>query len=231
MSDPKSRPSKTHVVVQGETLSRIAADNGFGNVHTLSDHPKNSALMKKRPNHSQLVPDDEVFVPAFEPRVESADTKKRTVFKATLPVLFLRIRPHDLNNEPVKSDVDCLLEIGEAEDKTPIKTDDKGILEKIISPKLEKAELHIEIKKMKLDVLVGHLDALDTLSGQRARLNNLGYFAGFTEKDRKQFRWGAEEFKKDRGVTPIAVKEEDIDEVEGIKAPAFRTKLEKEHGC
>lgn len=230
MSGEESRPSKTHAVVQGETLSRIAADNGFGNVHTLLDHPKNAALKKKRPNPSQLVPGDEVFIPAFEPRVESADTQKRTVFKATLPLLFLRIRPRDLNNEPVKSDVDCLLEIGEAEDGTPIQPDDKGILEKIISPKLEKAELHIESKKMKMDVLVGHLDTIDTLSGQRARLNNLGYFAGFTERDRNQFRWAAEEFKKDRGVTPIAVKEEDIDPKEGITAAAFRTKLEKEHG-
>jgi peptidoglycan hydrolase-like protein with peptidoglycan-binding domain len=38
---------------------------------------------------------------------------------------------------------------------------------------------------------------VDTPSGQRARLNNLGYFAGFTDRDQDQLEWAIEEFQAD----------------------------------
>ena len=45
--------------------------------------------------------------------------------------------------------------------------------------------------------LIGDLDPVDTPSGQRARLNNLGYFAGFSDRDEDQLAWAAEEFQAD----------------------------------
>jgi hypothetical protein len=54
-------------------------------------------------------------------------------------------------------------------------------------------------------LLIGNLDPVDEASGQRARLDNLGYFAGYTDDDRDQLEWATEEFQcdeklKDRGL-------------------------------
>ena len=46
-------------------------------------------------------------------------------------------------------------------------------------------------------VLVGQLGPLTTRTGQQARLNNMGYFAGFSAKDDTQFLWAVEEFQTD----------------------------------
>jgi len=225
-----SAPSRTHVVKSGESLSRIAAENGFGDIHTILDHPNNASLKDSRPNPDVLFPGDEVFLPEREDKIEKADTGKLHLFSLSLPLVFLRLRPKDLDGKLLKKEAECLLSTGDPEDPVPLNPDGDGIIEREISATLPEAELRVIAKNMKMDLLIGELDPVVTLSGQRARLNNLGYFAGFTRTDRKLFRWAAEEFKKDKAVSPLAVKEEDIDEVEGIKQKAFRDKLEKEHG-
>lgn len=225
-----SAPSFKHVVKSGESLSRIAAVNGFGNIHTILDHPENAKLKDERPNPDVLFPGDEVFIPEREDKIEKADTGKLHIFSLEQPVVFLRLRPKDLDGKLLKKDTECLLSTGSSEDEVPIKPDADGIIERLVSPTLPEAELRVPDRKMKVDVLIGELDPIVTLSGQRARLNNLGYFAGFTKTDKKQFRWAAEEFKKDKQVSPVEVKEKDIDDIEGISQKAFRDKLEKEHG-
>ena len=227
------RVADKHVVKQGETISSIAAQHGFANFHTVLDRPENAALRAKRSNAHILFPGDEVFIPDREDRTESVPTGQRAIFEANIPLLFMRLRIRDLRGDKLPQDRQVLFGDKDFARQERLFPDGDGVVEKEISPTLQIAQVTFagdggEILTMHLEV--GSLDPINTLSGQRARLNNLGYFAGYKEDDRKQFRWGAEEFKKDKGVSPLAVKESDIDPVEGVKDAAFRSKLEKEHG-
>ena len=87
------------------------------------------------------------------------------------------------------------------------------------------------------DVKVGHLNPKTTLSGQQARLNNLGYFAGFAFKDTDQMRWAIEEFQCEHmGMKPvkkvpvITPESEDPLEKTGVQDQATVDALEDEHG-
>jgi hypothetical protein len=80
-----------------------------------------------------------------------------------------------------------------------VKTDGKGIIEQEIDPLAHEGELVVFVKdsSLKFNLKIGDLDDVHTLVGQQARLNNMGYFAGFDEKDLDQFRWAIEEFQED----------------------------------
>jgi hypothetical protein len=225
--------SEKHVVKQGETLSSIAAQHGFANFHTIFDRPENAELRQKRSNAHALFPGDEVFIPDREPRTESIPTGQRSIFEADVPKLFMRLRIRNLNDEKLPPDKLVLFGDKDFARQERLFPDGDGIIEKEIAPTVELAQVTFtgdggEIITMHLEV--GSLDPVNTLSGQRARLNNLGFYAGYKQFDTKQFRWGAEEFKKDKGLNPVAVKESDIDFIQGVKDPAFRSRLEKEHG-
>jgi hypothetical protein len=222
--------AKTHIVEQGDTLSSIAQENGFANFRTLLDLPENAALKEKRKNAHILFPGDEVFIPDREERQEDAATGGRHIFLADAQGLFLRIKVLDHDRNKLKEDTEVQIFASESGEPITTNPDGEGIVEAAIPRDTGKAELDVPEKKLKMDLIVGGLDPIDTLSGQRARLHNLGYFAGFASDDTDQFRWAAEEFKKDKKVTPLAVKKEDIDPVEGITDPKFRDKLETEHG-
>jgi len=52
-------------------------------------------------------------------------------------------------------------------------------------------------------ILIGLLGPIGSNVGMRARLNNLGYFAGFAnDTDTEQLRWALEEFQHDHGISP-----------------------------
>src|SRR5437870_2055914 len=53
------------------------------------------------------------------------------------------------------------------------------------------------------DLFPGALNPATKLSGQQARLNNLGYFAGFALRDLEQLLWAAEEFACDHIGKPV----------------------------
>jgi len=58
---------RTHVVVEGESLSTIAAAEGFRDFRKLYDAPENAELRKKRPNPNLIRPGDEVVIPDRKP--------------------------------------------------------------------------------------------------------------------------------------------------------------------
>jgi peptidoglycan hydrolase-like protein with peptidoglycan-binding domain len=68
-----------------------------------------------------------------------------------------------------------------------------------------------------------------TNSGLRARLNNLGYFAGLTEgiEDKEQLRWAIEEFQFDHGIKP---QNGDFDDANNKTIIPTRKKLVEAHG-
>jgi hypothetical protein len=223
------RVAKVHVVKPGDTLSSIAAENGFFNFRTVFDDPANAALKELRPNPHVLFPGDEVVIPDRQVRVVKRPTTELHTFVLQRQGLHLRLRIRDLDDVPLTAKTEIILSTNSPEDATPLRPDGKGVIEREIERRLVKGELRVEEKKTKMDLLVGGLDPITTMSGQRARLNNLGYFAGSSTEDKEQFRWAAEEFKKDKKVQPLAVKEADIDLEVGIAVGPFTQKLAKEH--
>src|SRR5262249_58117346 len=94
--------SKTHVVEQGEHLSGIAAENGFSNFETIWNDPNNADLKKLRDPHV-LFPGDKVFVPDLVAKDSPAPTDKVHRFVLSTQRVFLRLRIHDHDNQPIKN--------------------------------------------------------------------------------------------------------------------------------
>ncbi len=203
--------AKKHIVKQGETLSSIALENGFRNFHTIFDDPSNAALRAKRDPHV-LLPGDELFIPDPKDRTESRPAGAAHRFVADVSALLLRLRLLDVNGQAIAS-APC--DVGLESDQPPdtVNTDAKGVLEEPVGATVQKGEVvaHIVAKKsppppeqkVKFELRIGHLNPEFKLSGQQARLNNLGYFAGFALTDLDQLLWAAEEFACDKISKPV----------------------------
>jgi hypothetical protein len=53
----------TYVVVEGDTLTTIAADHGFADWRTIWNDPANASLRARRPDPDQIFAGDQVFIP------------------------------------------------------------------------------------------------------------------------------------------------------------------------
>lgn len=220
---------------EGEQISALAEQQGFRNWHHIWNHPKNAQLRQLRANHHTLHPDDLVFLPNKEAKKETADTGRVNAFEVDLAQLFIRIRLEDVNARPL-AQTDCTIGL----DKKPeaIVTDAKGIIEHEIGKQTKNGELVAAPKLkplLKFDLKIGSLRDQNTFAGQQERLNNLGYFAGFTTKDQEQFRWAVEEFLCDTDkqrvkTTPIIDEEKGVVKKSGEPDTTFIAKLVKEHG-
>lgn len=220
--------SKEHIVVEGEHLAGIAAEQGLSGIEVILSHPENAELKKLRKNPNILLAGDRVFIPDPEPKEEVASTEKRTTFQLATGRLELHVKVNDQGFQPFKGDVE--FKAG----PVPIPMAPKGdTFEAPLDPRTKQAVLQFPISKterarLPITVEPGRLDPIETLSGQQQRLNNLGYFAGFvktTATDPKkvdlQLQWAVEEFQCEH------MKREDVDGVLGKKTLA---KLEEVYG-
>ena len=229
---------KTHFVVQGEYLSKIARAHGFADFHTIWDAPENKDLKEKRKNPNVLYPGDKLVIPDKEIREESRATEKKHKFELQGEKLTLRIKLMDLKNKPVEGHECTLIVEGDSKE---FKTKSDGILEEEISTDHGTGKLLDRGKPdpklpfnppLEVPLKVGHLDPEDKVSGQIARLNNLGYNAGevpehpLTDSEERklgkspQFLSAVEEFQCDHKLT-----------VDGKCGPKTQAQLKDVHGC
>ena len=140
---------------------------------------------------------------------------------SNLPAARVRLQVLDINGAPL-ANADCFIDAGTP---LPAKTDAHGIVEAVL-PKGHAAEAMLNFVDLKLEYKL-KLDALDDIdqpTGQRDRLNNLGYFAGYRNSEDaadRNLAWAIEEFQCDflgrDGVT-------------GVFDDATRKKLLEAHG-
>jgi len=213
----------THIVAQGEYLSLIAMRFGFHDSRVIWEHPDNAALRKLRQNPNVLLPGDQLAIPDREAGEQAAATGQVNRFEAGSDVLALNVHFEDRSRKPMPNR-DGTLTLGGVDQAgafvkaKPLatSTDSDGLLHQQLSgPFIDRAaategefEMLAQPKAAphRVRMLVGHLDPVDLPSGQRARLDNLGYFAGYTDDDRDQLEWATEEFQcdeklKDRGLS------------------------------
>jgi hypothetical protein len=211
-----------HIVKQGEHLSGIAKHYGFTDFKTIWDRPENAELKEKRKNPNILYPGDKLFVPDKEEKEESGETEERHHFKLKGTPLLLRLVIKDLGHKPL-ANTPCELHVeGRVHELT---TDDGGQIEQPISKDAKEGFLLFKDPQTPFDrvlpIKIGHLDPVEELSGQKARLNNLGYDTGpMDETDDEKFQWAVQEFQCDEQLT-----------VDGACGPKTQARLKERHGC
>jgi hypothetical protein len=210
-----------HVVQQGEHLSQLAEQYGFRDYETIWNHPKNAKLKQLRDSPNVLSPGDVVHVPDKEQRREARPTGKRHTFEVRGTPLMLRLALKDFGNEPL-ANTKCVLTFGGA--SMPLTTDAKGRIEVPISPTVKDATLAFNDPLVPFDlsvpIRVGHMDPVETVSGQKARLSNLGYITRpLGEVDDTFFEHVVQEFQCDSGL-----------KVSGACDAATQAKLKELHG-
>ncbi len=205
----------SHTVKQGEHLCRIAAQYGFPDSRTIWDDSQNAELKKLRKNPNILLPGDVVKIPEKKGKKVAIQTGQTHRFRLSTPVLKLHIAIKDFDNEPVK-DADCVLEIEGTSHK--VKSDAQGVVMHAIPATAEKGKLRIPHLGIEIPLKIGHLDPIEEASGWKARLINLGYYAG--EKSDLRLRYAIEEFQCDYKI-----------KITGEFDDATKAKLKEVHGC
>jgi hypothetical protein len=168
----------SYCVQQGDCLSSIAFKAGF-HPNAIWNHPDNLDLRKKRRNPSALLPGDLIHIPVLETKTEPVTTDACHRFVRNSVPAKLRIVLRDENDEP-RSGLRYVATL----DGTSVQgtTDADGAIEFPIAPDALHGELRVgdmgdEIYTLQL----GYVDPIDTPSGVRHRLVNLGYECGVSE--------------------------------------------------
>jgi hypothetical protein len=205
----------THTVKQGEYLLRIAAQYGFSDYRPIWKHENNKELVKLRKSPNILLPGDRLFIPDKQVKTDNVATGSVYNYRLTVPVLKLRLLLKDFDNEPM-ANLDCEMEVEGTVHK--VKSNAQGLIEHEIPRTAENGKLRIPSLEMEVPLKIGHLNPLDTDSGFKSRLMNLGYFEG--GDDPLRLRYAIEEFQLDHNV-----------KVTGELDDATRAKLKDAHGC
>jgi len=210
-----------HVVRQGEYLSQIAEVYGFHSFKTIWDDPTNADLKTLRQSPNVLNPGDVLKIPDNQPRTELCATTKVHVFQTDTTPLLLRLALRDFDNHPL-AQTSCEFEV---EGKLlSLDTDANGLVEIPITSSATDGTLTFRDPLIPLDVSIpvqiGYLDPVTEVSGQKARLNNLGYITrSMDQVDDTYFGYVVQEFQCDQDLP-----------VNGQMDDATQAKLQEQHG-
>jgi N-acetylmuramoyl-L-alanine amidase len=217
-----------HTVRQGECIASIAKQYGLL-PDTIWNHSENAELRERRQDSKVLLEGDVVFIPEPRHRTEPCATDQRHQFRRKGVPAKLRVRiarrrgaargqssaqatadsgssdtqasgsvEHEPRaNVPYVLDIDGRLIDGE--------TDADGRIEASIPPDARRGRLILEpgtLDETIIPLELGHLNPLDTLSGVRHRLTNLGYDCGDAEDaEDPDFQAALRAFQEDHGLT------------------------------
>jgi hypothetical protein len=165
-----------YIVKQGDCINSIAYEHGFF-PGTIWDHPKNASLKQQRIDPNVLYESDVVFIPDKKQQREVVSCDKRSSYKLKgVPArLLLKIYDYEgkvMANALYKLDVDGNIVEGNL--------NSQGILDISILPSAKKAVLVVgnKLDAIEFEFKLGYLNPIDTLSGIKARLNDLGFDCG-----------------------------------------------------
>jgi N-acetylmuramoyl-L-alanine amidase len=217
-----------YTVSEGEHVPGVAQQHGYPDFDKVWNDPENADLKKLRKNPNVLYPGDVVAIPEKQLREESAATEKHHDYVLKGQPLLLRLKLEKMYYKPI-ADTPCDLLVGLDDFSTP--TDHDGQMEHKIRKNATSAEVTIhdtvDISDSPTPVdtpftlKIGHLDPVEEVSGQAARLSNLGYYRGpLDPPDPDDFRLAIEEFQFENGL-----------DHDGICGPDTQGMLSRVHGC
>jgi LysM repeat protein len=179
---------KVYKVLQGDCMSSIAMKYGVLE-ETIWQFQQNSKLKSLRGSKIALLPGDLVHIPSIRKKIISSQTGKKISFvRKSIYTDF--IMKFELNNGPrndqlVRVEVDNL-SVGD------FTTDGDGILKLTIKADAKMVIVIFETDTHgleKFEFSLGTIDPIDTVSGQKARLANLGFHYGdINDVDDSEFR-------------------------------------------
>jgi len=156
---------------------------------------ENKELKDIRKDANALLPDDLVEVPEIEPGEDTRSTEKRHRFRRKGVPSLIKLQVLKLGepvaDKPFKLDVDGHLIQGD--------TDSEGRIEEVIPPDAKHAKLVIDSdgEDICYDLELGGMDPIDTTTGVKARLKNLGFDPGRIDmEDRPEYRAALSAFQE-----------------------------------
>ena len=172
--------SGDYEVQQGDCVASIALETGhfWEKLWNLSE---NKEVKDARQDPNALLPGDRIHVPEIEEGTESGATEERHRFRRKGVPSKLRVRcmrfDEPLADRPYRLDIDGELFTGE--------TDGEGMVEHPVPPNAKKGFLIVtkEDEEYRYEFDLGTLDPIDTTTGIKARLANLGFDPGPIDKD------------------------------------------------
>lgn len=179
---PKDSTLPPHEVKQGECIAKLAFNFGLA-PDTIWNHPENAKLKADRKELHILNPKDMVFIPPKTLKKISVNAGEKIDLQQQSALEKLRIRFLHYDDTP-RTELPFLVSIKTSKnDVWPNargKTDAAGFVIVDVPPNATFAEILLgegedqEIHEFKL----GFVDPIDTVSGVKARLNNLGFNCG-----------------------------------------------------
>ena len=184
--------AKDYVVQQGDCMSSIAYENGFF-WETLWNLPENAELKAKRVDPNVLTAGDIVHIPDQGTKQHPGPTNQRHKFKLNGVPETLSITLLDNRQKPRPNTGYIIVIDG---DSRRGRTDSNGELKQSIPPNAKSGELYFLAplddngkpargepspgapNTKKLDLQLGGLDPVSSVSGLKSRLANLGVLQG-----------------------------------------------------
>jgi hypothetical protein len=165
-----------HKVVQGDCVSSIAETNGFF-WETLWNLPENTQLKELRKDPNILLPGDLLYVPDKRPKEVSEPTNQVHKFRVKNVPAKVKIRILR-DAEPRVGEKYVLMIDGVEKKRGAIPSD--GYVEVPIIPIASEGKLVIgdDDDQEEYVLQLGYLDPIDTVTGVKARLNNIGFDCG-----------------------------------------------------
>jgi len=167
-----------HIVKQGECIFSIAAAAGLPWERIWND-AANRTLVEKRKTPSILKPGDVVVVPKRQLKEEPGATEQRHTFRKKTQWVRLRISIWEFD-EPRANEPYYILVKDRRYDGMEPTTNDEGLVECRLPAEAETAIIVLgsEDSREEIEVLLGHIDPLDSPEGIHTRLQNLGFYKG-----------------------------------------------------
>lgn len=175
-----------HKAVPGETVSSIAASYGITKwEEKVWNAPENANLKQQRINPNTLVPNDEVFLPELERKMESRPVDAWHEFHVVRNKRFLRLKLQNSDGTPLKErpyQIEPLASFRGNFVQQGQTTSPEGLIEEELPHTLTEADLVLPQDHMRIRLRIGHLLPLpmgEPVSGPRLDVEGaLGSLAG-----------------------------------------------------
>ena len=127
-----------------------------------------------------LYPGDQLYIPDLTPNEFPRPTDNNHKFAVNRQKVQLCLVLEDIYEKPI-ANATCLLQV--EGNTTTVTTDGSGKIQQEIAADAQNAVLTLQtdqtpFQNERFPIKIGYLDPVDQITGQQARLNNLGYFAG-----------------------------------------------------